>query len=345
MHIYDIFRSLSDNNGSDLHLVAGRRPVFRVQGVLSEQEQFSILSNSDIQSLVFALLNEEKKDVLKKTKELDFACQTDDENRFRVSVFLEKGNYSVVARRIPKNIPNIDELGLSKNAHHFVRAKSGLILITGQTGQGKSTTLAAMIDHINKNRAEHIITFEDPIEFTFSSEKSYIKQRELGQDFLSFPDALKHVVRHDPNVIMVGEIRDHETMATVMTLAETGHLVFSTLHTGTSAQTIHRIVDMFPQGQQNQIRGQLALTLRGIISQRLIPAKSGGRVAAREVLINTPAIATLIRDNKIEQIPAMIQMNSEIGMIPLERSLTDLHEQGTISGEELNTHLDDLQKR
>lgn len=345
MHIYDIFRSLSDVNGSDLHLIADKRPVFRIQGVLSEQGQFPVLSNSDIRSLVFTVLDDQKKDVLEKTKELDFAYQTDDMSRFRVSVFLEKGNYTAVARRIPKGIPNIDELGLSKNAHHFVHAKSGLVLITGQTGQGKSTTLAALIDHINKNRTEHIITFEDPVEFIFPSEKSYIKQRELGQDFLSFSDALKHVVRHDPNVIMVGEIRDHETMATVMTLAETGHLVFSTLHTGNAAQTIHRIIDMFPQGQQDQIRGQLALILRGIISQKLIPTISGGRVAAREILINTPAIATLIRDNKIEQIPAIIQTNSDIGMIPLERSLTNLHEQGTISEEELHVHLDDMRKR
>ncbi|MBI2645041.1 PilT/PilU family type 4a pilus ATPase [Candidatus Uhrbacteria bacterium] len=345
MHIYDIFRTLSELNGSDIHLIAGKRPVFRIQGVLSEQEQFPVLSSEDIQVLAYALLDEQKKEALQKTKELDFACQMDDENRFRVSMFLEKGNDSLVARRIQKDIPNVDALGLAEHAGHFTQAKSGLVLITGQTGQGKSTTLAAMIDHINKNRAEHIITFEDPIEFIFPSEKSYIKQRELGQDFLSFSDALKHVVRHDPNVIMVGEIRDHETMATVMTLAETGHLVFSTLHTGNAAQTIHRIIDMFPEGQQDQIRGQLALTLRGIISQKLIRAQNGGRVAAREVLINTPAIATLIRDNKIEQIPALIQINSEIGMIPLERSLTDLHARGEISEEELHTYLDDMKKR
>ncbi len=345
MHIYDIFHTLSELNGSDVHLIAGKCPVFRVQGILREQEQFPILSSEDIQLLVCAVLNEQKKDVLEKTKELDFACQTDDGSRFRVSVFLEKGNCSVVARRIPKDIPNIDELGLSENVRHFVGAKSGLVLITGQTGQGKSTTLAAIIDHINKNRAEHIITFEDPVEFIFPSEKSYIKQRELGQDFLSFSDALKHVVRHDPNVIVVGEIRDHETMVTAMTLAETGHLVFSTLHTGSAAQTIHRIIDMFPEGQQNQIRGQLALTLRGVISQKLISAKNGGRVAAREVLINTPAIATLIRDNKIEQIPALIQINSDIGMVPFERSLTNLYTKGEISEEELATYLDDMKKR
>jgi len=345
MDIYKLFHALSDAGGSDLHLMAGKRPVFRINGVLREQQQFPIFLGSDIQSLVFALLNDAQKEILQKTKEFGWAYTTEDGQRFRVSVFFEKGNYSLAARKIASEIPKLDELGMASIAEKFVHARSGLVLVTGQTGQGKSTTLASLIDHINKNRAEHIITFEDPIEFVHASVQSLIKQRELGVDFLSFFDALKYVVRHDPNVIMVGEIRDHETMATVMTLAETGHLVFSSLHTGSASQTINRIIDMFPEGQQDQIRGQLSLTLKGIISQRLIPTMDGVRIAAREVLINTPAIATLIRDNKIEQIPAMIQTNNSIGMIPMERSLTDLRTQGIISQDILDFHKDDIQRR
>ncbi len=256
-----------------------------------------------------------------------------------MNIFWDQGRLALAARAIPSTIPSMEQVGLPKVAYDFTTLDKGLIILTGQTGNGKSTSLAAMIDHINKERAAHIITFEDPIEFVFKSERSIVRQRELGHDFMSFEKSLKFVVRHDPNVIMVGEMRDPETIATTITLAETGHLVLTTLHTFDAAQTIYRIIDYFPSDQQDQIRLQLALTLRGIISQLLVPKVGGGRVPAREILVNTPAIANLIRENKIEHIPSILQTGHDHGMVTMDQCLQDLLSKKLITEDTARAHM------
>jgi twitching motility protein PilT len=264
-------------------------------------------------------------------KELDFSYEIKNLSRFRLNLHYAQDAIGLVGRLINSVIPTMDELGMPQIVYDLVNLQHGLILVTGPTGMGKSTSLAAMIEYINNTRNTHIVTLEDPIEFVYKPKKSLIRQRQLGSDMLTFAEGLKHVLRQDPNVILVGEMRDLETISSTITLAETGHLVLATLHTSNSSQTIDRIIDVFPPFQQPQVRLQISLFLRSIISQQLIPKIGGGRIAAREILMNTPAVSNLIRENKIAQIKTSMQTSAEVGMVTMDQDLERLYRQGLIS--------------
>jgi twitching motility protein PilT len=286
-----------------------------------------------MEALITPILTPEQKELLSVNKELDFSYQFENFGRFRVNVYTEKNIIAASLRLIPAKILSIEELGLPQICHKFAGMKQGLVLVTGPTGQGKSSTLAAIIEEINQTRGEHILTIEDPIEFVYSPAKSIVSQRELHSDTHSWDIALRSALREDPDVVLVGEMRDFETIAAALTVAETGHLVFATLHTNSAAQTIDRIIDVFPADQQAQVRSQLAMTLEGVFSQRLLPSLRGGRVAAAEVLLATPAVRNLIREGKSFQLDNVIQTSSEIGMTTLNASLDSLIKQGLISQE------------
>ncbi len=331
---------------SDLHLSVGYPPVLRIAGRLVFLVKMRRLNPNDTQELAFVLLTEEQKKRFLINKEIDFSYNFEEKARFRGNIFFQKGNISIALRLIPKKIPTFEELNLPPILHKFVQPNQGFVLITGPSGHGKSTTLAALIDEINHTRADHIITIEDPIEYIFEADRCIIDQREVYQDTFSFVRALRSTFRQDPDVIMVGEMRDPETMAIAISAAETGHLVFSTLHTNSASQTIHRIVDSFPAAQQNQIRVQLASSLLGVISQRLIPRIKGGLIPACEIMITTPAIANLIRENKIHEIPLVIETSTELGMISLNRYLANLIKAKEISLENaMNYSLDPVELR
>lgn len=339
MSINEILELAIQKKSSDVHLAVHKHPILRMDGSLVEQTELGVLESEDIRALIDPLLSVKQRKELEDDRELGFVYTLGESHRFRVNVFWDQGKLALVARFIPSEIPTMEAIDLPQAAFDFCALEKGLVIITGQTGNGKSTSLAAMIDHINHTRPAHVITFEDPIEFVFKSDKSIVRQRELGHDFNSFEKSLKFVVRHDPNVVMVGEMRDPETIQTTITLAETGHLALSTLHTYDAAQTIYRIIDYFPADQQTQIRLQLALTLRGIISQLLLPKVGGGRVPAREILVNTPAISNLIRENKIEHINSTIQTGSEHGMITMDQAIQDLYSKGVITEETARLHM------
>jgi len=319
----DILETAILQKASDLHFSVDHPPVLRVSGKLIPLIRMKILEPQDTQNLAFELMTEEHKFRFLREKEIDFSYSFKG-SRFRVNIFYQRNSIACALRLIPEKIRTIEELNLPPILHEFIRKPQGFILVTGPSGQGKSTTLAAMIDEINHIRSEHIVTIEDPIEYVFLDDRCIINQREIGQDSLSFGRALKSVFREDPNVIMIGEMRDSETIATAITAAETGHLVLATLHTNSAGQTIHRIVDSFTAEQQNQIRAQLSGSLIGIISQRLVPKIKGGLIPACEILINTPAVANLIRENKIHEVPLVIETSAEIGMISLNRYLANL---------------------
>jgi twitching motility protein PilT len=340
MTMKEIFQLATKKGASDVHLVVDAPVLLRIDGELIEIEPKKTLSKKDIEQLVFPLLSEEQKKRFVYNKELDFGYENEDETRFRINLHFEKGNVGLVARVITEKIPTMEDLLMPKVVYDLLNLQQGLILVTGPTGCGKSTTLAAMINYINKNRSCSIVTLEDPIEFRFKHDKSIIIQRQLGSDMVSFNRGLKHVLRQDPNVIMVGEMRDLETIGTTITLAETGHLVLATLHTYSAAQTIDRIIDIFPPHQQTQVRMQLSMTLAAVISQRLLTKIEGGRIAAREVLTNTPAISNLIRESKIAQIKTVIETSSKEGMISLDRDLKRLHDEKLISKEVAQAHMD-----
>lgn len=317
---------------SDLHLSVDHPPILRIAGSLVPLTKFEKLSSEDIEKLAEALMADDQKERFLEKKEIDFSYHFSQQGaRFRVNIFFQKGSISCALRLVPGRIPTVDDLNLPPILHQFTATSQGFVLVTGPSSHGKSTTLAALIDEINHTRTDHIITIEDPIEYVFKDDKSIIDQREVYQDTLSFSQALRSTFRQDPDVIMVGEMRDPETMATAITAAETGHLVFATLHTNSAAQTIHRIVDTFPSNQQDQVRAQLSGSLLGIISQRLIPRIKGGLIPACEVLINTPAVANLIRENKVHEIPLVIETSAEMGMISLNRSLANLVKKKEIS--------------
>ncbi|MDP2709525.1 MAG: PilT/PilU family type 4a pilus ATPase [bacterium] len=320
-------------NASDIHLVVDSPALLRIDGQLTGVEPKNILSRKDIEQMAFSLLTDEQKKRFISDRELDFGYEANDEARFRINLHFERGNVGLVARVINDKIPTLEDLSMPKVAYDLLNLQQGLILVTGPTGCGKSTTLAAMINYINQNRSCSIITLEDPIEFRFKHDKSVIIQRQLGNDMASFNGGLKHVLRQDPNVIMVGEMRDLETIATTITLAETGHLVLATLHTYSAAQTIDRIIDIFPPHQQTQVRMQLSMTLAAVISQRLLVKIKGGRIATREILINTPAVSNLIRENKIAQIKTVIETSSKDGMISLDHDLKRIYDAKIISKE------------
>jgi len=318
-------------DASDLHISVGHPPVLRITGRLIPLFKEKKITGADSGGLAFALMTEEQKSRFLKEKEIDFSYSFENRARFRVNVFNQSSEISIALRLIPKKIRTIEELNLPSILHTFTKPSQGFILITGPSSHGKSTTLAALIDEINHTKAHHIITIEDPIEYVFQDDRSIIDQRELYQDTLSFSRALRSTFREDPDVIMVGEMRDPETMAIAISAAETGHLVFATLHTNSASQAIHRIVDSFPAEQQNQIRAQFSASLLGVFSQRLIPRTKGGLIPAYEIMINTPAIATLVRENKVHEIPLVIETSAEMGMISLNRSLADLVKKREIS--------------
>jgi len=297
------------------------------------------LDEKDMEKIVDSLTTEEEKKRFLATRELDIGCAIDN-FRYRINLHFEKNNIGLVARVISDKMPSLEEIGIPKIIYNLLDLKQGLILVTGPTGCGKSTTLAAMIDYINNNRFCNIITFEDPIEYLFKPKKSVIVQRQLGTDMLSFASGLKHALRQDPNVIMVGEMRDLDTIAATITLAETGHLVLATLHTYSAAQTIDRIIDIFPPHQQTQVRMQLSMTLASVISQRLVSKKDGGRIAAREILLNTPAVANMVRENKIAQIKTVLQTNMKEGMISLDQDLIRLYKDKTIEKETAQVYME-----
>jgi len=310
---------------SDLHLSVGHPPILRLARRLVPLIKRKKLSSEDVKGLAEALMTEEQKLRFLEKKEVDFSYHFAEEGaRFRVNVFLQRGEISAALRLVPAKIPTIEELNLPPILHEFTTPSQGFVLITGPSSHGKSTTLAALIDEINHTRADHIITIEDPIEYVFEDDRAIVDQREVYQDTLSFARALRSTFRQDPDVIMVGEMRDPETMATAITAAETGHLVFATLHTNSAAQTIHRIVDTFPSAQQDQIRAQLSGSLLGVVSQRLIPRIKGGLIPACEVMLSSPAVANLIRENKIHELLLVIETSAEVGMISLNRALASL---------------------
>lgn len=331
--IDEIFKLAVKQKASDVHIISGMRPILRIDGELVALETYPILSAKDSEAMCHALVTEKQWTAFVEDRELDISYEIPKVSRYRVNLLWEKNEAGLVARIISSTIPTMEELDMPKIVFDLIRLKQGLILVTGPTGCGKSTSLAAMINLINKERHSHIVTLEDPIEFIYTPEKSIIRQRQLGSDMLSFAQGLKHVLRQDPNVILVGEMRDLETIASTITLAETGHLVLATLHTLNAAQTVDRIIDVFPPYQQPQVRLQLSLFLKGIVSQMLLPKVNGGRVAAREVLINTPAISNLIRENKIAQVKTAIQTSADEGMVTMDQSVKRLFESGMISEE------------
>ncbi|MFA6919095.1 MAG: type IV pilus twitching motility protein PilT [Patescibacteria group bacterium] len=338
MTLENLFLKAVENGASDLHLVAGLPPYVRVDGQLKPLDK-KALSAKEIELMIKGVIDENRQKKFAVEKELDFAYESSDKSRFRINLHFEKGNMGLSARTIPPEIPTMEDINMPQVAFDLCNMDGGLILVTGPTGCGKSTSLAAMIDYINQSRSLNIITLEDPIEFIFTPNKSIIRQRQLGTDMTSFQNGLVHALRQDPNVIMVGEMRDLDTIATTITLAETGHLVFATLHTYSASQTIDRIIDIFPPHQQNQVRMQVSMTLKGIIAQKLLPREGGGRVAAREVLINDPAVSNLIRENKVSQIKTAIQTSSKDGMISMDNSLQKLYKEGSISKAVLDSNI------
>lgn len=329
---------------SDLHIQVGLPPILRVDGKLGPVPATEVLNEEAVEALIFSILDEDQKQILLKDKEFDFSFAYGDLGRFRVNAFHERGNLAAALRLIPNELLSIEQLGLPQIVNKFAEYPRGLVLITGPTGSGKSTTLAALVDKINRERAEHIVTIEDPIEFTHSSKKSVVVQREVHYDTYSFSAALRSSLREDPDVVLIGEMRDLETIAAAITIAETGHLVFATLHTNSAAQSIDRMIDVFPPHQQPQIRSQLANILMAICSQRLVPAIGGGRIAAAELMIATPAVRNIIREGKSHQLEAVIQTGAEFGMQSMDKTLVGLIQAGTITYDEARNMAVDIEE-
>lgn len=328
--IQDLLKLALSTKASDLHLVVGSPPYFRIEGELKPIEGESILTAEASAQMIPSLMNKEQQQRYLSTRELDFSIAMPGLGRFRANAYFQKQSMAASFRAISEKIPTIDGLRLPRICHTFATLKQGFVLVTGPTGSGKTSTLASIIEEINTNRAEHIVTIEDPMEFVYQSKKSLISQRELGGDTLSWPGALKSVLREDPNVVLVGEMRDPETMSAAITVAETGHLVFATLHTNSAAQTVDRIIDAFPEDQQGQIRLQLSNSLEAIFSQRLIPSVAGGRIVAAEILVATPAVRNTIREAKTHQLDSIIQTSAELGMMTLETSMAYWIKQGVM---------------
>jgi len=331
MDIQQILEDALRRGASDVHLMVGIYPTFRVDGRLVPMVKGPTPTPEYIEKLVLSLTSPEQKELLLTNKELDFSFSLGEVARFRVNAFYQKGYLSAALRLIPNRIPNLEELHLPKVIGNLTKLRQGLVLVTGPTGHGKSTTIASLINVINSEKGEHIITVEDPIEYIYPSKKSLIAQREMHQDTHSWEIALRSVLREDPDVVLIGEMRDYETIEAVLTIAETGHLVFATLHTNSAAQTLDRVVGVFPENQQEQVRMQFSNVLEAIISQRLIPAESGGRYPATEILLATPAVKNVIREGKTHLVDNIIQTSSGVGMQSLETSLAGLVKAGHIS--------------
>ena len=337
LNIKSFLKEAVKKDASDVHLVGGELPMLRVEGELVELDS-NKLPNKELETAILGLISKAQTEKYQADKELDFGYEFEG-NRFRVNFHQQQENIGLAARLIPEEVPTPEELRFEPALLDLGKLLDGLVLITGPTGCGKSTTIASLIEEINKTRKAHIVTIEDPIEFIFKDKKSLIEQREVGSDTKSFASALKYVLRQDPNVIFVGEMRDPETIATALTAAETGHLVFSTLHTSSAAEAVERIVDVFEGAKQKQVLIQLASVLRAVVAQQLVRAKDGGRVSAREILINTPAVANLIRENNIAQIKSAIQTGAKDGMVSMENSLKQLVKEGIISEETANNRV------
>jgi len=330
MDIKPLFSETLRATASDLHLVVGYPPMLRVAGSLQPITGATPLTPADTESLIFSTFTEEEKDIFLTNKEVDYSVAFGT-NRFRANVYYQRESIAADFRLIPDKIKSIEELNLPAICHEFVKLRQGFVLVTGPTGQGKSTTLASMINTINQTRTVHVVTIEDPIEYVYPAGLSLISQREMHQDTHSWTVALRSVLREDPDVVLIGEMRDLETIQAAITIAETGHLVFATLHTNSAAQTMDRIVDVFPDNQQVQIRLQLSAVIEGVISQRLIPTISGGRIPIAEIMTATPAIKTTIRDGKTHLINNIIQTSAELGMVTLETALAHAVREGKIS--------------
>ena len=332
--IDQFLKVLVDQEGSDLHLSTGSPPIIRVHGNL-QRVKFRELQARDMETLVYEIMEEDWKTRFRETLDFDFAYEVEGLARFRVNVFWQRKGLGAVFRTIPARIQTADDLGLPDAVRKMCMMTRGLVLVTGPTGSGKSTTLAAMVDYINETRQDHVITIEDPIEFTHENKKCLVNQREVGSSTRSFTNALRAALREDPDVILVGEMRDRETVELGITAAETGHLVFGTMHTNSAPKTVDRIIDVFPADQQDQVRAQVGESLKGVISQVLLRKKDGtGRVAAQEIMLGTSAIGNLIRENKIHQIPSMIQTGKKDGMQLLDQHIMEFLMQGVISPQE-----------
>lgn len=329
MKIQDLLQITIDKNASDLHLISDYPSMLRVDGELVPIDH-TPLTGEQIEKLVTPLLNEEQLKVLMTNRELDFSFGLGS-GRFRINLYFEKGAMAGAFRLIPLKIKSIDELGLPTICHEFAKLKQGFVLVTGPTGHGKSTTIAAIIEEINLKIGGHILTIEDPIEYVYSNAKAIVSQREVGGDTFSWSNALRSALREDPNIVLVGEMRDYETIAAAITIAETGHLVFATLHTNSAAQTMDRIIDVFPENQQAQVRMQLSNALEAVISQRLIPTIGGGRAVAAELLVATPAVKSIVRDGKSHLIDNVIQTSADMGMMTMDMSIARLVQNGKLS--------------
>lgn len=344
MDLKELLKLCIKNNASDLHLTESAPPVLRIDGRLIFTE-YKPFTKEELKKAIYGILSDDQKEKFERDRELDFSLALEGMERFRVNVHIQRGSVEAAFRRIPLTVPSIDDLGLPPIFIDLARRPDGLVLVTGPTGSGKTTTLAAMIDLINKEQSCMIICIEDPIEYVHRNKKAVIKQREVYSDTHSFAEALKRCLRQDPDVIVVGEMRDLETIATVLTAAETGHLVLATLHTPDAAQTIERIIDVFPAHQQQQVRLQLSACLQGIVCQRLLPRAEGdGRVLVTEVLVATPAVRNLIREKAIEQIPTSIQTGMQYGMYTMDSSLRNLFEQGIITYEDAVTQVKNIEE-
>jgi len=339
--IKNLLRLTAQQGASDLHLNVGRYPTLRVDSRLFMLSQEKVLTPTDTKEMCYFFLNEERKKKLAEDGHVDFSYNFEDKARFRINAFYQQGHISIALRLIPREIRTLEDLNVSEALYDFTKFSQGLVLVVGPVGHGKSTTLAALINHINKTQEKHVITIEDPIEYIYEQDKCIIDQREVYQDAKSFQLALKAVFREDANVVLVGEMRDLETISTVITAAETGHLIFATLHTNDSSQTVDRIIDVFPAHQQNQIRIQLANVLLGVVSQRLIPRIDGGRVPALEIMIKNYAVENLIRENKSYQIDNVIETSAGEGMISMDKALSDLVKRGVITPDMAMTYSKD----
>jgi len=329
--IQQLFTETARRQASDLHLIVGLPPYLRVDGKLLPLPQRQPLTKDDVANLVFAIANQEQREIILTNRELDFSYDFGDLGRFRINAYYQKDSLAAAFRLVPKE--TVDELNLPQICHEFAKLNQGFVLVTGPTGHGKSTTIASILAEVNRTRPCHLVTIEDPVEFTFSSDKAIVSQREMNRDTHSWKMALRSVLREDPDVVFVGEMRDLETIGAALTVAETGHLVFSTLHTNSAAQTVDRIVDIFPEGAREQIRMQFSNVFAGVISQRLIPGLSGGRLPATEIMLASIAVKTAIREGKSHMIDNIIQTSREVGMISLETSLAALVSEGKISFE------------
>lgn len=330
MVIQDLLKIVMQKKASDLHLLTGYPPMLRIDGTLTPILGVNPMDEKTCQDLVFSLLSNEQKELLLVNKEVDFSFAFGEDGRFRVNAYQERGRYSAALRLIPLKIPTVDELNLPKICHTFSTLRQGFILVCGPTGHGKSTTIASIINEINLNYSRHIVTIEDPIEYVYPKAQSIVSQRELHLDTHSWDISLRSALREDPDVVLIGEMRDYETMSAALTIAETGHLVFASLHTNSAAQSIDRIVDVFPENQQPQVKMQLANTIEAVFSIRLVPSITGGRYPASEIMLATPAIRNLIREGKTFQIDNIIQTSGELGMATLESSLVGLVKEGKI---------------